>query len=188
MMDHFYIETPEFQKPIIDVRAFTKIEDHNYSKYTADQIHDFKDTINPTSAIPSKVFTGFKKAYHILYKFDSKSEKDFSIIIEKDEDVLKWLRPAPNQFKIYWQHNSRQYRPDFVAESANLIHIIEIKKEGDIDDAEVQDKARAALEYCKYASEYTAENGGKPWKYVLIPHNAVQPNMSFNFLFKQYEV
>ena len=65
---------------------------------------------------------------------------------------------------------------------------IQIKKEGDIDDAEVQDKARAALEYCKYASEYTAENGGKPWKYVLIPHNAVQPNMSFNFLFKQYEV
>ncbi len=186
MMEHFYIETPEFQKPIIDVRAFTKIEDHNYSKYTQDQIHDFKDTINPTSAIPSKVFTGFKKAYHILYKFDSKSEKDFSIILEQDNDVVKWLRPAPNQFKIYWQHNSRQYRPDFIAETSDCIFMIEIKKEGEMNDEEVQDKARAAVEYCKYASEYTSEYGGKPWKYILIPHNVVMLNMSFSSLVNNY--
>ena len=187
LMEHFYIEASEFQKPIIDVRAFTKIEDHNYSKYTADQIHDFKDTINPTSAIPSKVFTGFKKAYHILYKFDSKSEKDFSIILEQDNDIVKWLRPAPAQFKIYWQYNSRQYRPDFVAETSDCIYMIEVKKEGEMDYAEIRDKARAAVEYCKYASEYNSENGGKSWKYVLIPHNAVQLNMSFNHLVGSYE-
>jgi len=186
LMEHFYIEAAEFQKPIIDVRAFTRIEDHNYSKYTKDQIHDFKDTIIPISTIPSKVFTGFKKAYHILYKFDSKSEKDFSIILEQDDNVIKWLRPAPNQFKIYWQHNSRQYRPDFVVETSNCIYMVEIKKEGDMNDSEVQEKARAAVEYCKYASEYNFENGGKLWKYVLIPHNAVQLNMSFEYLAEQF--
>jgi len=31
--------------------------------------------------------------------------------------VFKWMRPAPNQFMIYWKHNSRQYNPDFVAEA-----------------------------------------------------------------------
>lgn len=188
LMEHFYVEAPEFEKPVIDVKAFTKIEDHNYSKYSQDQIYDYKETINPTSAIPTKIFTGFKKAYHLLYKFDSKTEKDFSIILEQDNDVLKWLRPAHNQFRIYWAHNSKQYQPDFVVESKDFIYIIETKKQDAMSDDEVKDKARAALEYCKYASEYTAENEGKPWKYVLIPHNAVQTNMSFKYLVEQFEL
>lgn len=181
LMEHFYYETPEFEKPIIDVKAFTRIEEHNYTKFTQDSIRDFKETIVPTSAIPTKVFTGFKKACHTLYKFDSKAEKDFSIILEQDSEVKKWLRPAPNQFKIYWRHSSKQYRPDFVAETDASIYLIEIKKESDIDDSEVQEKATAAKAYCKYASEYNAQNSGKPWKYVLIPHNSVMVNMSFNY-------
>jgi len=187
MMENFYIESPDFQKPIIDVKAFTKIEDHNYSKYTQDKIHDFRETITPTGSIPSKIFTGFKKTYHNLYKFDSKSEKDFSIILEGDNAVIKWLRPAPIQFRIYWDHNSRQYRPDFISETDSNIYMIEIKKEGDIDDSEVIEKARAAKEYCKYASEYALENNGKEWKYLLIPHNAVNLNMSFEHLVSNYE-
>ena len=188
MMEHFYVEAPEFEKPLIDVKAFTKIEDHNYSKYSQDQIYDYKETINPTADIPKKIFTGFKKSYHLLYKFDSKTEKDFSIILEQDNDVLKWLRPAHNQFRIYWAHNSKQYQPDFVVESIDAIYIIETKKQDAMDDDEVRDKTRAALEYCKYASEYTASFGGKPWKYVLIPHNAVQTNMSFKYLVEQFEI
>lgn len=99
--------------------------------------------------------------------------------------MLKWLRPGANQFHIYWQHNSRQYNPDFVVETAEAIYMIETKKEGDMDTPEVQDKARAAIEYCKHATDYTSKNGGKPWKYVLIPHGSVQLNMSFGFLAKQ---
>lgn len=188
LMEHFYVEAPEFEKPVIDVKAFTKIEDHNYSKYSQDQIYNYKETINPTSAIPTKIFTGFNKAYHLLYKFDSKTEKDFSIILEQDNDVIKWLRPAHNQFRIYWAHNSKQYQPDFVVESKDAIYIIETKKQDAMNDEEVKDKARAAIEYCKYASEYTSANEGKPWKYVLIPHNAVQTNMSFSHLINQYEL
>jgi len=188
MMEHFYVEAPEFEKPLIDVKAFTKIEDHNYSKYSQDQIYDYKETINPTADIPKKIFTGFKKSYHLLYKFDSKTEKDFSIILEQDNDVLKWLRSAHNQFRIYWAHNSKQYQPDFVVESIDAIYIIETKKQDAMDDDEVRDKTRAALEYCKYASEYTASFGGKPWKYVLIPHNAVQTNMSFKYLAENFEI
>ncbi|MBI5299850.1 MAG: hypothetical protein HY877_06115 [Deltaproteobacteria bacterium] len=50
-----------------------------------------------------------------------------------------------------------------------------------------QEKAKAALWYCKHASEFTAQNGGKPWKYVLIPHGKVQLNMSFEHLMEQCE-
>ena len=57
----------------------------------------------------------------------------------------------------------------------------------DTESADVQEKAQAALEYCKYATDFTIPNGGKPWKYVLIPHNAVMVNMSFETLVRSYE-
>ncbi len=177
MMEHFYCEAPEYEKPI--VRPFTEIEQHNFSKYAADSIHDYTETITPAQAIPSKVFTGFKKACHNLYKFDSKTEKDFSAILERDRDVLKWLRPARNQFRLYWRHNSRQYVPDFVVETADTIFMVETKQERDLNADEVQEKAVAAQEYCRHATEYMAANGGKPWSYVIIPHNAVLVNMGF---------
>ncbi|MGC9975431.1 MAG: DEAD/DEAH box helicase family protein [Syntrophales bacterium] len=186
MMEHFYCEAPSFRKP--DVLPFLKIEEHNLSKYTKDSIHHYTDTITPTNAIPSKVFSGFKKSCHNLYKFDSKTEKDFAVILEQDGEVLKWLRPAPKQFRIYWKHNSRQYHPDFVAETENTIYMIETKKEADIETSDVQEKTAAALLYCNNASEFTTQNGGKPWKYILIPHNAVMFNMSFETLAREFEV
>jgi type III restriction enzyme len=80
---------------------------------------------------------------------------------------MKWLRPAPNQFRIYWHHNSKIYEPDFVVETADCIYLIETKRADEISSNEVQAKAQAALKYCNYATEYTAEHGGKPWKYVV---------------------
>ena len=87
-------------------------------------------------------------------------------------------------------HNSSQYQPDFIVETRDVIFMVEIKKETDINDIEVKEKADAAVKYCKHASDYTAENGGKPWRYLLIPHNAVMFNMSFETLSmnQQYQV
>lgn len=187
MMEHFYYEAPDFEKPVINVRSFSRIEPHHFSKYQADSIHDLRDTITPTNAIPSKVFSGFTKACHNLYKFDSKTEKDFAIICEQDKDCLKWLRPAHNQFTIYYRHNSKRYKPDFVVETAEAIYMVETKKKKDIESQDVEDKSRAAKEYCKYASAFTTQHGGKAWKYVLIPHDVVQVNMGLKRLFGEYE-
>ncbi|MBM2833237.1 MAG: hypothetical protein HW406_398, partial [Candidatus Brocadiaceae bacterium] len=127
MMQHFFFEAPSYEKPM--VKPFTRIEEHNFSKYTKDSIHHFTETITPTNSIPNKIFSGFRKACHNLYKFDSKTEKDFTAILEQDKAVLKWLRPASNQFHLYWKHNSRQYNPDFVVETKDAIYLIETKKE-----------------------------------------------------------
>lgn len=186
MMQYFYFETPQFIEP--KVYPFTELKEHNYSKYTSDSILDLRFTVQPTSAIPSKVFGGMKKACHRLYKFDSKTEKDFAIILENDSQVLKWLRPAKDQFNIYWKHNSKRYEPDFVVESSDFIYLIETKKETDIETIDVQEKAKAALQFCKHASNFTTQHHGKAWKYVLIPHNVVMQNMSFDFLVKTHEV
>ena len=147
----------------------------------ADSIHHYTDTITPTSAIPQKVFSGFKKACHSLCQFATKGEKDFAALLESDKDVVKWLRPAPKQFKIYWDRDARTYEPDFVVETADTIYLAEIKADNQLEQVDVREKARAALQYCKYASEHTRKNGGKPWKYLLIPHNEVLPNMSLAY-------
>jgi type III restriction enzyme len=36
------------------------------------------------------------------------------------------------------------------------------------------------------ASEHAAGHGGKPWRYVLMPHDAVAENMSLDGLAARY--
>ncbi|MEI7603976.1 MAG: DEAD/DEAH box helicase family protein [bacterium] len=171
----FFVSQGEYQEP--EVYPFTQIESHNFAKFTKDKIHSIRETINPLTRIPSIVFGGYKKACHDLYKFDSKSEKDFAIILEDDKHVLKWLRPAFNQFSIYWNNNSKRYEPDFVVETENIIYMVEVKKESDIEDDDVQQKARAAMKYCEVVNKFSQENNGKQWIYAIIPHNRISFNM-----------
>ncbi|MFH1288733.1 MAG: hypothetical protein ABII25_08580, partial [bacterium] len=186
MMGNFYCEAPKYED--VTVLPFVAIKEPNFSKYTADDVYPYTDTIEPASTIPSKVFVGFQKACHVKYKFDSKTEKDFAIILEKDTDVLKWLRPADGQFEICWAHNSKRYNPDFVVETSEFICIVETKMQKDMDSDEVKEKAIAALHYCEHVTRFAIENNKKPWKYVLIPHEAVQFNMSFKKLADQFVV
>ena len=57
-----------------------------------------------------------------------------------------------------------------------------IYKSLNISNEEVQQKKQAAEEYCRHASEFTAENGGKPWKYILLAHDKVERTSSFEYL------
>lgn len=186
MMDNFYCEAPEYED--VSVLPFVEIKDHNFSKYTADSVYPYTETIEPVSSIPSKVFVGFQKACHDKYKFDSKTEKDFASILEQDQNVEKWLRPAEGQFEIWWAHNSRRYNPDFVVETSEAIYLVETKMQKDMSSDDVKEKARAALHYCEHATRFANDNGKKPWKYILIPHETVQFNMSFKKFADQFVV
>ena len=131
----------------------------------------------------SKVFGGFKKACHTLYKFDSGTERDFAIVLEKDDDVIKWLRPASKQFDIYYGPGGiKKYEPDFIVETAGKIYMIETKASNETDDAVVVQKAQAAMKYCEVVTEWNRENGGKPWEYALIPHTEVRISSTFKYL------
>ena len=67
-------------------------------------------------------------------------------------------------------------------ETGSCIYLVETKAAKDVNDADVQDKKKAAEEYCKNATEYTSENGGKPWRYILLAHDVVDRTMSFRYL------
>ncbi|WP_290074478.1 hypothetical protein, partial [Paramuribaculum intestinale] len=73
-------------------------------------------------------------------------------------------------------------------ETADAIYMCETKAEKDVDDTDVQAKAEAAREFCRRASEFTAQNGGKPWHYIIIPHTLVDRSYSFNYILNQVKL
>ena len=105
-----------------------------------------------------------------------------------DREAVKWLRPAKGQLQIFYKLGVEhpEYIPDFVAEMAACIYMLESKARNEIGNAEVQAKKEAAVKWCGLASAHTIENGGKPWRYVLIPHDSVSENMTLSGLAKQY--
>jgi type III restriction enzyme len=181
---HFNVSDPEYIEP--KVLPFVKIEDWNFTVINGYGYKDYRDTIQPVSLIPKYVFRGFEKACHFEYKFDSKTEKDFAYILENDRDVIKWLRPAPNQFRIYWDNNSKQYYPDFVVETENCIYLVETKSRDQLNAQDVLSKKSAAINYCGHSTHFTTAHGGKPWKYLLVPHDEVTIMSSFGHLAGKY--
>jgi len=180
MNEHFQQSDLEYTTAT-EVRPFSRIEKCFVSKVKVDDIYDFNTTVK-ASDIRQKVFKGFKKACHTLYKFDSLPELHFARILEHDKDVLKWLRPAPRQFYIYWGKNRQNYVPDFVVETLDKIYLIEVKAENEINSDDVQEKARAGAEYCRNASEWTSMHESKEWEYALVPAGAIHLNSSFRYL------
>jgi type III restriction enzyme len=66
--------------------------------------------------------------------------------------------------------------------------MIESKMSSQINAFDVQAKRKAAERYCSYASAYTAQHQGKPWKYVIIPHNVINRTMGLSFLISLYKI
>ncbi len=49
-------------------------------------------------------------------------------------------------------------------------------------------KADAAATWCRNASDYSQAQGGKPWKYLLVPHDAVAHNATVSALTGRFVV
>ena len=97
------------------------------------------------------------------------------------------MKPGSGQFQIEWK-NGRPYEPDFVVETETEKLILEPKARKEMGDVDVQAKARAAARWCGYASEHARTNGGKPWRYALIPHDAMEGGATAKGLANKYEV
>jgi len=183
MMDNHIVKESDFIAH--GIRPFQKIESHNYSKLKSDDYVDLQTSYKTTTEMRSKVFKGFKKACHNYYKFDVMPEKTFAMVLESDKSVEKWLRPAHNQFIIFYSNQSKRYEPDFVVQTKDVTYLVEIKDKNEIQTAEVQDKAKSALTYCKAVNEHTT-NKSRQWKYLLIPDDQVAHNKDFKF-FQSFE-
>ncbi len=183
MKEHYRIIPGEFK--INKVLPFSKILDQHVivNDWGYRDFHEPAPTSK--SEVKKYVYVGFKKSYYTKYRFDSSTELDFSFILETNNEVLKWIRPVPDQLNIYWKNGAKKYETDFIVETADAIYMCETKREDQVNSEEVQAKAEAAREFCRRATEFTAQNGGKPWKYIIIPHTLADRSYSFNYILQQ---
>lgn len=182
MNQHFYKEETSYQAS--EMRPFTRIETGFGGKFKSDELFDLRASM-PASVVKTRVFKGFQKACHSLYKFDSNTERMLAIVLENDASVLKWLRPSSKQFNIwYGPSGSNKYEPDFVVETIDKIYMVETKASNEINSDQVKEKAIAAIEYCRAATEWNGNHGGKPWQYVIVSHDEVRINSSFEYIVK----
>ncbi|MFO7688097.1 MAG: hypothetical protein R6V60_18620, partial [Desulfobacterales bacterium] len=124
------------------------------------------------------LFGGFARCLYPVQKFDSEAERKLALIL--DRDALKWLKPAKGQFQIFYRHGGDhlEYQPDFVAESADTIFMLEPKASTQMKDPIVLAKKEAAVQWCANATRHAQSYGGKPWRYALIPHNEIAASLT----------
>ena len=184
MKEHFVSDALTLIEKVCEVSNY--ICDHNY---TVKDDMPTKTLYEPVDAkdLPNTLFYGFKKALHLQYKFDSTPEKTFAIVCEGDPTIKKWLRPAPQQFKLLYDGGKR-YEPDFVVETAEFMYLVEIKGEDKLKNPDVISKRARAVRYCEVVNVYADAHKLKYWKHLFIPSKEVTTTSSFENLVKRFEV
>lgn len=184
MQDHFWKDdTVEYHHEVR--QGFTELKESAYTALREPPL-DYRVPPADKSNMARYLFGGFSKCLSTITKFHSDSERKLAVILERES--LKWLRPAKGQFQMFYRsgNDHLEYQPDFVAETADRILMLEPKMATQMQDKDVLAKKDVALQWCGWASQHAQSYGGKPWQYVLIPHDAIAENMTLEFLLKQY--
>jgi type III restriction enzyme len=186
MQHHYWEEAVDYEVKIS--KGFTELREPVFTRIETDPVHDFRETVLDKTRIAQMVFVGFQHCLHRTQKFQSDSERRLAVLL--DREALKWFRPAKGQFQIFyrWNGDPLEYQPDFVAETVDSIYMLEVKARSNMDDAEVQAKKDAAVKWCNHATDHALKNGGKPWQYLLIPHDVIAENMTITGLLSQFGV
>jgi len=179
MQDHFDDSMVEYKTSV--TKGFRTLRPNNYTVSAEEDTRNFRTPISEGEKlrIKSMLFGGFKKCLYPTQKFDSDSERRFAVILENgDEDtVLKWFKPGKKDFQIYYACD-KSYEPDFVVETTYGKLLCEPKRASEMTDELVLSKANAAALWCIRATEHAVTSGGKPWKYLLIPHDQIMEQMT----------
>ena len=185
MQKHFWQDT-DVDYEVVITRGFTALRPSAYTAAAGEQPLDFRTSPADKSNMSKYLFGGFSRCLYPVQKFQSDSERKLAVILERE--ALKWFKPAKGQFQIYykWGADNPEYQPDFVAETGDRIFMLEPKASNQMTDGEVLAKKEVAVRWCQQASTHARSYGGKPWTYVLIPHDAIAENMTLEGLAKQY--
>jgi type III restriction enzyme len=184
MQDHFWLDdTVEYHHEVR--QGWTEIKESAFTTVNEPPL-DFRQSPPDKSNMARYLFAGFSKCLSNVTKFHSDSERKLAVILERES--IKWLRPAKGQFQMFYRSGNDQleYQPDFVAEMDDCIVMLEPKMATQMADKDVLAKRDVAVQWCGWATEHATNYGGKPWRYVLIPHDAIAENITVDFLLKQY--
>lgn len=162
--------------------AFDQLRPQTFDGSGPETMRKFTEAPERLSDIRRFIFTGFRKGCYQMVKFDSDTERKMAVILERDPSVRLWMKPGPNQFRIF-DADGNTYQPDFVVETDTEKLIVETKRASDMTDPVVLRKADAAALWAFIATEFHArKSGDKSWSYLLVPETAVLENATLNGL------
>ncbi|MGH0037122.1 MAG: DEAD/DEAH box helicase [Myxococcota bacterium] len=185
MQQHTWEEASSYEAVVS--HGFSEVRSQAFAASADESVRPFDTPIDNKSDIRKMLFGGFKKCLYPTQKFDSDPERRFAVVLEQDSSVIKWFKPGKGVFQIRYTGDN-DYEPDFVVETETEKLLCEPKRADQMQDAVVLAKARAAATWCKHASGHEKENDGKPWRYLLIPHDAIADNMTIDGLANTYTV
>lgn len=183
MQQHYWEEASGYD--VVVSSGFSPLKESAYSALAGQEVQNFRISPSDKTNMSKYIFGGFERCLYQVQKFDSDSERQLSVIL--DRESVKWFRPARGQFQIYYRSGvgEQEYQPDFVAETADCIYMLEPKAKNQMEAPDVQAKKEAALRWCENASNHAKTYGGKPWVYLLLPHDVIAENMTLDG-FKRY--
>lgn len=125
----------------------------------------YKKEIADKKNIKNYLFEGYRKSYYPVNSFDSDDERRFAVVLEDDEGVVRFIKPPLNQLGLFYRAG-KQYNPDFLVETKDCKYMVEVKAANQVNNEDVQEKARAGVKWCECASKVDADD--KKWKYRLV--------------------
>lgn len=162
-------------------QGFSEVRPQAFAAPADAEVLDYRIPVDDKSNIRKKLFGGFDKCLYPTQKFDVDSERRFASLLEKDGVVLKWFKPGKGVFQIRYSVDNN-YEPDFVVETETEKLLCEPKRADHLEDLIVLAKARAAARWCRHASAHELAHKGKPWRYLLIPHDEIADNKTLQGL------
>lgn len=186
MQEHYWEETAGYEVEV--KKGFTELKKCAYTASATEPPLDYRQAPADKSNMAKYLFGGFERCLYPLQKFQSDPERRLAVILERE--ALKWFKPAKGQFQLFYKagHEHHEYQPDFVAETADCIYMLEPKAANQMNDAEVLAKRDAAVKWCQRATEYANSYSGKAWQYALIPHDAITSNLTITGLAERFGV
>lgn len=188
---HAQMQTHHWERPVgYEARVsknFTTLRPSESDLPAGERIRNFRTPVEEKQEIRRMLFGGFRRCLYSTQKFDSDTERRFAVLLEDELPVLKWFKPAPNQVRIEYRPEA-SYDPDFVVETEKAKYLCEPKRASEMTDPDVLAKASAAATWCRHATDHELKHGGKPWHYLLIPHDAIDASKTLAGLAAAFRV
>lgn len=184
MQEHYWEEAAGYEVKIS--KGYTELKQSAYTYSVEEPPADYRVAPADKSNMAKYLFGNFQRCLYPVQKFDSDSERKLAVILERD--AIKWFKPAKGQFQIYYKSGADhlEYQPDFVAETNDTIYMLEPKMRKELEDPIVIVKKEAAVKWCANASDHARSYGGKPWRYLLIPHDEIAENITLGGLANRF--